>query len=913
MGTLVRLALGLTLTPLALPAGLAGQATGRLAGLVIDSATQQPVAGAAVEVLGSGTQRTTDAAGRFGFEALPATTISLRVVAIGYAPKLVTDVIITADVPAEREIVLTPQNVELRELLVTAEASRGSVAMALDEQRYSSGIVTGVSREELARSPDGDAASAVQRLSGATIEDGKYLFVRGLGDRYTTASLNGARIPSPDPERKVVPLDLFPTALLDGITTSKSFTPDQSGDFSGAAVNIRTRNFPARSFASIAISTSYNSVGTGTASQFAPTTGRDWLAAGAAPRRLPGMVAATDFGAALDAGQYNGLVRSFRNVWSPVGRTGSPSAATTVSLGGTTALGGRRLGYAVSGSYNYTETVKADQVRALAATVGSGAASEVDRFVGQSGTASALWGAIANLSLDLGADSRLSVNNSYTRTMDNEARRETGSSENLAIPLLVERTQYIERQVRSSQLEFHHGFAGTPGGAALDGGVTWSGVRRTEPDRSEVVYSLANGTPEWYGFSNEAAVRTFADLTETAVEAHLDLTLPLGPGRVRIGGLARHTARDARNTAYAISLTRALPGEATAESAEQLFADWSDDATGYFRVAPLAAGGSYTAKDNLGAGYAMYLTPLSSRLDLILGARLEHSAVTVHSASTAGEPSRANPEFTDLLPSLALSWQVGTSGVIRASVSQTLSRPEYRELAPILYRDVIGSDNIRGNAALRRALIQNYDLRFELYPRAGELLSVGLFAKQFDDPIERIYQGTSGTRIITYVNADGARNLGVEFELRKRLDWITAALAQVTLFANATVMHSQIRLDPTAGSVTHAQRAMVGQAPYVLNGGLTWALPASGFSVTALYNRVGQRISEAGELPLPDVVLTPRDVLDISAQVPLLGGLDARLDARNLLDTPYRTTQGAVVRESYRSGRTFSVGFTWQP
>jgi outer membrane receptor protein involved in Fe transport len=249
---------------------------------------------------------------------------------------------------------------------------------------------------------------------------------------------------------------------------------------------------------------------------------------------------------------------------------------------------------------------------------------------------------------------------------------------------------------------------------------------------------------------------------------------------------------------------------------------------------------------------------------------------------------------------------------LRLSATQTLSRPEYRELSPVLFREVIGFDNVKGNENLTRALVQNYDLRWEFYPNRAEIISIGVFAKRFDNPIERIYQGTSGTRIITYVNAKSAENYGVELELRKELAPLGAMFRTLSVAANATVMKSTIEIDPTTGSVTNASRRMVGQAPYVLNAGLTWTHPSAPASATLLFNRVGERITEAGELPLPDVVDQARNVLDLSLRFPLLAGVSARVDARNLLDAPYRLMQGDVIRERYNAGRTLSVGLNWR-
>jgi len=226
---------------------------------------------------------------------------------------------------------------------------------------------------------------------------------------------------------------------------------------------------------------------------------------------------------------------------------------------------------------------------------------------------------------------------------------------------------------------------------------------------------------------------------------------------------------------------------------------------------------------------------------------------------------------------------------------------------------VIGFDNVFGNPALKRALIQNFDLRWEHYPNAGEVVSVALFAKRFTNPIERVYQGSSGTRIITFLNADGADNYGVELEARKSLGMIADALANVTLSTNATVMASTIRLAPGASAVTNTRRAMVGQAPYMFNTGLTWSSNSGRSSATLLYNVVGARITEAGELPLPDVKEMERHVVDFSLRLPVTDRMSLRADAKNLLDAPYRFVQGPVTRESYRMGRGFTLGLNWRP
>jgi TonB-dependent receptor len=447
-------------------------------------------------------------------------------------------------------------------------------------------------------------------------------------------------------------------------------------------------------------------------------------------------------------------------------------------------------------------------------------------------------------------------------------------------------------------------------------------VTRQEPDRSELVYALdpdPQGNPQpaaWLSASSEGAVRTFGDLNESSTEAQLSHRLLLGrltgPVQLKVGAAWRQSDRHAANVAYSISSS--LPRADRELPAEQIFdGRYNQPGDAWFTVSALGGGGTYDAEETVSAGFAMLQMPLTGALELVGGARHERSATTVRTVPTSGSPVTSSPEYQDLLPSLALNLRLGESHVVRLAASRTLSRPEYRELAPVQYREVIGGENVVGNADLRRALIQNYDLRWEWYPRATEVISIGLFAKSFADPIERIYLATSGTRLVTFVNAESARNYGVEVEVRKNLDLLGEALRPFQAFANATVMHSEITIGGGAASKLNDQRAMVGQAPYVINTGLTYTSTGGRFSATALYNLVGARMVSAAEAPLPDIFEQPRHMLDLALRFPILPGLSGKADFRNLLDAASLVRQGTVTREYYRSGRSFSVGLSWQP
>ena len=889
------------------PAALAAQgATGRIVGRVVDANSGVGLSDVQVQVVGTTMGTMSGLDGRFAIPNVPVGTVTLHVRRIGFAPKSVTGIVLDAGKTVEQNVSLASTAVQLDVQVVTAQAERGSVSAALDAQRNATGIVSAIGSEQIARSPDSDAAQAVQRVSGVTVQDGKYVFVRGLGERYTTTSLNGARLPSPEPERKVVPLDLFPSNLLQSVSTTKTFTPDQPGDFSGAQVNLTTREFPAERQVSYSLSLGYNAAATGKDVLGAPRVGSEWIAFGGSQRQLPGTVAQEgNLGGSYAPSDYTRLVRSFRNVWTPESRTGSPNMSASVTLGGSDPIFGREIGYVGSLSYSYGQETRADEVRAFAVPTADGGAGAVDRYTGTTGRESVLWGGLLNLSTMIGTRSRVSLNNTFSRSADNEARFESGFDENLALPLDITRLRFVERSVLSSQLAGEHELTSRQ---RLNWSVTGSGVTRREPDRSEVVYARdeMGGAPFLLN-STEGAVRTFGDLTEYNVNTGVDWQLRLGSGSrehlVKAGALFRYTTRESQNDSY--SLQTIIGREDREVRPEQIFARGDD----VYRLVPMSQGGSYEASDVLGGGYLMGEYQLGDRFRLIGGARVETQALDVTARPTFGAGVNVTPTYTDVLPSLALNVQLTGDQALRLSVSQTLARPEYREIAPIASRDVLGGEQFVGNPALERTLIRNADLRWEWYPDRGEVVSLAVFAKDFVDPIERIYRGTSGTRVTTFGNADGAVNYGVEAELRKSLGFLAAPLAPLTFFSNATIMRSEIDLSSVAAGSIDAERAMVGQAPYVVNTGLSYGTDDGAWSATALYNVVGRRIYAASLLPLPSVYEEARNVVDVSLRFPLRGGLSGKLDARNLLDAPYEVTQGGVQREFYRGGRVFSLGF----
>lgn len=901
----------------ALTQDLAAQGTGRIIGRVVESQQGAPVAGATVELVGIARSGVTAVDGRYILERVPAGPVSIRARMIGFGPKVVTGVVVPDGGSVAQDIALSTEVVQLAEIEVSAESERGTVNRALEEQRNATNIVSAITSEQIAKSPDGDAGQAVQRVSGVTVQDGRYVFVRGLGERYTTTALNGARIPSPEPERRVVPLDLFPSALLEGITTSKTFTPDQPGDFSGAAVNLKTREFPERRVATFSVSAGVNTAATGKDLVRAPTEGQEWLGRAGSERELPAAAAGAGDLRGLDQSQINDIIGSFRNAWSGRVDNGSANGGFGFTLGGEDPIFAQPVGYIGSFTYSYGQEVRADEERSLIIANGSGF-EPLNRARGSTARNTVLWGGILNLSTRLGTRHKIGLNNTYNRSADNEASRLAGENEEFNVDLDVTRLTFVQRTVRSHQLTGEHLIGDDH---LVDWSFTGSRVNRYEPDRSDIAYITdldpATGTSQpisWVG-APRSATRTFSDLDESAYEGQGNYRLFLGssamPAIVKIGGAYRAVDRDVDSRAFDITNRGLSPADRQAPP-EQIFAGpYAQDSR--LSLFVNANGGRYDARDRLAAGYGQVELQLSDRLRLIGGARVEHWRLDLNTLSPQGIETTTDRENTDVLPSLALNYQLREDQVVRVSASQTLSRPEYREISPVSSFEPIGGLITFGNPDLRRALIQNYDARWEWYPGPGEVLSVGVFAKRFRDPIERVFVTLTGAAANSFVNAEKANNYGVELEARKGLGFLSPPLAALTAFANATLMRSRITPGNTdISSLTSRDRPMVGQAEYVFNGGLTYG-NGGGLSATALYNMVGPRIVEAGARPFPDAYERARHVVDLSVQFPLMGGTSLKLDARNLLDEPYEIVQGGVLRSRYRAGRVFAVGAAWHP
>jgi hypothetical protein len=377
-----------------------------------------------------------------------------------------------------------------------------------------------------------------------------------------------------------------------------------------------------------------------------------------------------------------------------------------------------------------------------------------------------------------------------------------------------------------------------------------------------------------------------------------------------VGGLYRATGRDAQSLSYNISSIRLTDAQRELRL-EQIFdGRFTETGASTFDIGPLSQGGSYVARDRLSAGFVMAEVPLGARLRVVGAHATRATGSTSMPPRRSATRSRRAKLWNDWLPSLAATFKLADAQQLG---SRRRAPWHARSIASCHRSSAETSSAARTCRATRTCSAPTSptsDLRWEMYPSAGETVSLAVFAKHFTNPIERVFgSGSGGTSFVFFTNAKAADNYGVELELRKGLGMLGNFFEPLSAFANATVMKSEIELAPnTAASATNLTRRMVGQAPYVLNDRLTYASPGGGTSATLFFNRVGERIAAAGASPLPDVVDRPRNVLDFSLRSKLLNGTTLRFDLKNLSTRRTTTEQGSVVREYYRAVAPCSSG-----
>lgn len=915
---------------------------GTIRGRVISDDKKEPIEGVLVLVPGVETETRTDADGRFELK-VPSGTQSVSAIHTKFSTQTQGGVEVPPEGVVEINISLTPAATQLDDVVVTAPHIKGGVASELSKRRESVAVQDSLGSADIAKTGDGSASSASKRIVGASIVGGQFLFVRGLGGRYSNVRLNGVPLPSTDPDLPGFQLDLFPTSLLASLTIAKTFTPDIPGDFAGGSMNIETKAFPEEFTLTLGVSTSYNTETTGRDILGSQGGETDWLGTDDGGRALPDEVpeeklvkCRTRAGqdppeGCLTPEEIVELSQAFPNTWKLVKQTAYPNLGVSASVGNTFDLGGAgKLGFLLTGGYKYGFESYVEKVTkvTLQGTGDEAEVTAVDTLNNRVGEQEALMGALGTIGYSPVENHDISVVSLITRNGVDKTTQLSGRSEEEST--YIERTNFgfVQRELFFNQLLGNHRDLGDMLTIAWQ--LNTATIGRDQPDTRSVLYAEGQSGLAYRPDVSAPGERLYSELEQTDYGGGLDLTLEpieklIGKagymGRTADRRFAARRFRPVAGTSPEAIETRTLPPEE--------FFDPDNAGTGWELSEQTRETDGFTAEQQLHAVYGMVQLPVLDWLLATGGLRLErfeHSieAFTPYRVTAASEMAeevemdaeedqrlRGSDLYTDYLPAGGLIFNLSESMGIRAAYGGTVARPQIKELAPFTTDDYVRRRSIKGNPNLERTYIHNLDLRWEMFPTPTQVFAVSVFYKIFQDPIESVILDTNGN--ITFENIAGADNYGVELEARIGLDVITDTLTDFSVLSNLALIQSQVRLtDEQKRSATSQERPLAGQSPYVANLGLGWEPEWVGLSAFCFYNVFGRRISDVGRQGMPDEYEEAFHSIEANVNYEFFDHFNVSVSGSNLLFAEERYTQGDVTTVRVDKGATFGLSLGYE-
>lgn len=920
---------------------------GTLEGLILDAQTEKPLPFANVVFIrvtkdnpdgepAGGAMGTAE--GTFSGKVPPG-TYNLLFSYISYKTTTVSGVFVAPGRTVTVDGRLEPDAIVVEKVQVTAEAIRNAEGSMLAQLKKSAAVSDAITSELISKSGDSDAAEAAERVTGISVVDGKYVFVRGLGERYSSTQVNGSAVGTPETNKRVVPLDLFPASVVDNIVIQKTYTPDMEGDFGGGVVSINTRDFIEGSSFKQSLSLGQT---TGGAAEFLSYRGgsRDFLGFDDGTRALPGEIAAISkridrFSHTAD--ERAGFTKLFENVWSPRAASVGPNFGYSGVYARGFTLFGREAGWlsslSLSNSFKSVERAEYDYVGDTPATL-----YDVVQSTGE-----VLGGVTSNLSLRLreeGPD-RIKLNVLYTRSADDLVKVSEGYNDDFGTDARRTELVYVERGVSQGVLQGKH----TLGlfDSEFDWNLGYSEASRNEPDRRQSTYELSPVDSTWTitGRSGYGLQRFFGEGAEYARTAKLDWTLPWRlPGRdtdarLKLGYARSSKNRDSQFRRFLFSCVGAgCQGDKTLPP-EDLVVD-SEGNVDYVLEERTLPFDTFSANHRVNAAYAMLDLPVLPWIRAVAGARYEDSRQTLQATSPFATQSGVSAQEsrnidTDWLPSVNLTLTPGPRTNMRLAYARTVNRPELRELTPSFFYNYERGWEETGNPDLRSARIRNYDARIEYYAAPGEFLGFALFRKEFDEPIQKFVKGLASGYAEEPRNGIEGMLQGFEAEARvsattiwKALDWLVdleteelpGALSDWGLLTNFSRIESEVTLDLAEQGDTldrSTTKPFSGQSEYSLNAGVFYRRPR--VDAALLYKAFGDRMVLFSEVArFKDLTEEPASGLDFNLGYQLSNSARLKFGASNLLDedTVYRLEDGKVTRR-FRNGRSFGFSISYEP
>ena len=961
---------------------------GTVTGKVFDQITGEEVLFATVQLQGSPMITSTDMDGRFLFSKVPSGSFTLVITAVGYQKVSITNLEVGPGATVEKIVSIKPAVMEIEEFTVESKKVNNTEGALLAMQKNADAVQDGVSNQELGRSGAGDAGAAMKYVTGASVEENKFVVVRGLGDRYSVTSLNGITTPSSDPYRNSTSLDLIPSGMLDNIIVRKTFTPDQPGNFTGGNVDISTKSFPERFYFTFGTGVSVNTQSSFRSDFLTESGGAlDLLGMDDGTRALPEIykdpatiALMNDVfylkvrGLNTSAGirdTFNQTSRGLRNTFVPTEKFSPMNYAFNLAVGNVFNFKNKnesKLGYYVGANYDRSFTYYNNAVLGAyrLTDTSSTQLQEFFDFTDRRGQETVALGGMASLTFRVNAGNEISANAVYNQSGEQTSQISSGSA-----PQILSATDnsfttmaniYQQRSMLNLQLKGRH--AGVQNGrleAEWNAGYTLS--RQDQPDMKLFAHQTnPSGNNTLDNGSFDDPFHYFRNLEDRAWQGKLDLSVRVGKNpanKIKFGGNFMHKDREFSEQRFQISWNAGNGNYVDSNNpfySPQVIWLEMDSTSNFsaffnplnFGIVDTLIGGqypqggryihnnflknqsratnAYSGYETISAAYAM-LNYEWERWKFIGGLRAEHSNMFVQSQDTA--IAEGQIQKWNFLPAASLVYKINEEMNLRAAFSQTLARPNLRELAPFVAYDMIGAPAFNGNPNLKMTDILNVDLRYEYYFKPGEMFAVSVYGKQFNNPIVRTFDPLSGstTGEFKFSNVPSARVAGIELDYRSRLailvktKWaenikfgINASFIVSEADIDSVELSSILSINPNFGTT----RPFQGQSPYLVNASLGYLPPALRMEATLSLNVFGTRLSENSQAGTPDIYEVARPMLNLTL-TKWLGKEDKfalKLMVQNLTNANFRRVQTYKDQEfvvsDYQLGQTFSFSLTYQ-
>jgi len=893
-----------------------------LRGSVTDKITNEPLIGAVIQISGTSTGAITDLDGYFELAGLRNGTYKLVISYVSYKT-LTLEVAVNG--MSEINITLEPDNQQLKEVVVVAEAKRNTENALITRQRTSLVMQTGVSAQQITKTQDKDASEVIRRVPGISIIEEKFVMVRGLSQRYNNVWINNSAVPSSEADARAFSFDIIPSSQLDNMLVVKSPAPEYPADFSGGFILVNTKDVPNSNLLNISVGGSINDRTHFKDFQYNKGSGTDFLGFDNGLRSLNGGI--NTVLNPMNNG-YDLLNNGLNNDWTIKNR--KPVADLSLSMNVAhrwVSESGRTL--AMLGAVNYSNTYKTylnmDNNLYGAYDITHDRSNYLRKGVDDQYNHNARVGVMLNLTyVPASGNSRYEFKNIFNQLGKDRYTYRKGTDAQSDYEESAE-YYYQSRTTYNGQFTGKHTWGDMD---KLDWSAGYSYANRNMPDRRRYNTVLNTDTNQLEVENLNEINREFSRLDEHILSANLNYQHDFAFGdftpTLKMGGYTEYRTREYNTRLFIYSWKNGLPSSYRVMNVpDELMQEKNYGEDKLYLLEQVDWRNNYEGNNMLGAGYVGANLPLG-KWNVYAGVRFEHSRMELVSHTQKNEKSPTSVYYTynDFFPSLNAAYRLNEQHQFRLSYGRTVNRPEFREVSSSVYYDFDLASNVQGNYDLKAAYIDNIDLGYEYYPSNGELVSVSLFYKKFKNPIEWTYTVAGGTDLIySYINAKGADNYGVEVDIRKNLDFI--GMRNFSISLNGALIKSKVNFE--AGS-KEEDRPMQGQSPYLINAGLFYQHPKTGWNVALLYNRIGKRIigvgrslgSAGNEVRVPDSYEMPRNAIDLSASKKF-GKLEVKAAIRDVLaekvsfkqfeDTGHGEVQQITRR--FKPGRSFNLNISY--